>query len=342
MKKFIQDQFVAKFISKFRPYCKDKMIVTKPGDDGTAMIDLGERLLLITTDFINATPLMITLGVGGYFDLGVLLVSSNLSDLYGAGGCPFGILLAVMFPRNVSDKDVDSFISGVEFYAKKYNVKIVGGDTKAGEKLALNATAFGFASYDEVHPENGARVGDIIAVTGFLGSCSAATFYFSQKRRNKRFAEFCTKALTRPELPWEVSEEIRKRKIGHGGIDISDGLGGDLLKLSKQSKVGIEIEAELIPIHTTVRELAEYYNVNSLEFAFGLGGDWQLIVTLEEADYERLRNKGFQITKIGKVIEKGCRLNYKGKKIKLPAFAHKDFRFNNLVEEFKDVIGQRF
>src|SRR5687768_11989743 len=65
------------------------------GMDDCAVLRWGNELLVLSTDYLNARPIALELGVGTLWDLGRLVVAANLSDLCGSGAQPVALLIAV-------------------------------------------------------------------------------------------------------------------------------------------------------------------------------------------------------------------------------------------------------
>ena len=99
-------------------------------------------------------------------DIAWKLVAVNLSDLAAKGAEPVGILLG----HTLGDGD-DRFLEGLHEVLTHYGVKLLGGDTVAGDGArTLGCTAIGRATHRPVPARRGARSGDAIYVTGPVGA----------------------------------------------------------------------------------------------------------------------------------------------------------------------------
>ena len=85
-------------------------ILTNINDDDCAVMKFGDRYLVITTDFLNANPISVELGIASNYDLGRLLVLSNLSDLCGSGAKPFAMLTGITMKKYESENNFKELI----------------------------------------------------------------------------------------------------------------------------------------------------------------------------------------------------------------------------------------
>jgi thiamine-monophosphate kinase len=81
-------------------------------------------------------------------------------------------------------------------------------------------------------------------------------------------------------------------------IDISDGLSTDLAHICEESRVGAEIEEELIPRAVIGKPAQEV----DLRFALHGGEDYELLFTVPEGRRIPARIAGVAVTKIGRIV----------------------------------------
>ncbi|OHE85516.1 MAG: thiamine-monophosphate kinase, partial [Verrucomicrobia bacterium RIFCSPLOWO2_12_FULL_64_8] len=137
------------------------------GDD-CAVVRAGRRPLLVTTD-----PVI----YGRHFDdavtpgaVGAKLLKRNLSDIAAMGGRPTAAVVSLALDPRVSQCWLEQFHRGLAACARRFRVKIVGGDVAQADRvLGAFLTLFGEAGGPRVVPRAGARIGDWIYVTGRLG-----------------------------------------------------------------------------------------------------------------------------------------------------------------------------
>jgi thiamine-monophosphate kinase len=73
-------------------------------------------------------------------------------------------------------------------------------------------------------------------------------------------------------------------------IDISDGLASELLHLSNNSKLGVKIFEDKVPIDHTAFETAIEFNIDPITTVLNGGEDYELLFTITPTDYEKLKN----------------------------------------------------
>ena len=72
-------------------------------------------------------------------------------------------------------------------------------------------------------------------------------------------------------------------------IDISDGLGSEILHICKGSKLGCRIYEEKIPIDPTTINMAGVFNIGPMTAALNGGEDYELLFTIDQKDFEKVR-----------------------------------------------------
>jgi thiamine-monophosphate kinase len=85
-------------------------------------------------------------------------------------------------------------------------------------------------------------------------------------------------------------------------IDISDGLSSEILHLCKNSGVGCNLFEEKVPLDLQTKQMAEELNMNPLVAALNGGEDYELLFTIAQTDYDKIKNDP-DITIIGHMIE---------------------------------------
>ncbi|MFZ5495284.1 MAG: thiamine-phosphate kinase [Verrucomicrobiota bacterium] len=239
------------------------------GDD-CAVIPPTRRHQLVTTDPVIH---------GRHFDdtvppraVGAKLLKRNLSDIAAMGGRPVAAVVSLALAPETDIAWLRGFYLGLAATARKFRVKIVGGDvTQApagffGAFLALHGESTG----SRVIPRTGARAGDHVLVTGRLGG-SLRGHHF---RFTPRLAEGAWLAA-RPEVV--------------AMMDVSDGLANDLEALTTDG-LAAALRAEAVPVSSAARQLARRSGRTPLAHALGDGEDYELLVVVRaRTNLERLR-----------------------------------------------------
>lgn len=322
-------------------------VVSQIGIDDSAILELNKKeYLIISIDAISSRPLAYTLGLIGPRELGHYVVYANISDIASNCAKPLGLMLLMGIPPDYSKKELKELILGIKEACKEHGTCILGGDTKYTQKLQLAGTALGVAKKNELTTRYGAKPGDIIVVTGYIGTFTAAGYAFIKKiNLPSKIKKVFLNALKYPKASLEESRLIARFKMGHGGIDISDGLLADLYKLTQESGVGAVIYEQKIPIHPAVREFSEIVKIDPLKFAFGIGGDWKCIFTVDPLKWRKIKTfskkQNMNLFEIGEITKdkKIKLLTSKGCLVPLECRGHiDDFRYENFEEEIIELV----
>jgi thiamine-monophosphate kinase len=108
----------------------------------------------------------------------------------------------------------------------------------------------------------------------------------------------------KPEARIDIVKKLKELKIiPTSMIDISDGLSSEALHLSKSSAIGLQIYEDKIPLDITAINLGEELNLNPVLCALNGGEDYELLLTINQKDYEKLK-ADVDFTIIGHISDK--------------------------------------
>jgi thiamine-monophosphate kinase len=250
------------------------------GDD-TAYIPWGKDYLLATTD---ATTIRTHYPWHSPEAWGWYCAAVNLSDIASKGGEPMGLLLSLLLPRETDVTTVEGIMKGAKKCCARYGTKVAGGDTKEGREICLIGSAFGRVPQDEFMPRNGARPGDILALTGTVGA-AAAGFIALQEGVSGRGLRGEERRLLVP-LPriFEGRAAARTRAV-HACTDLSDGLAASVHQLCRPSGVGAVIDWKDVPVSGALEKRGRADE----EWAFHFGGDFELLMAVPPGRFESVR-----------------------------------------------------
>lgn len=160
--------------------------------------------------------------------IGHKTLAVNLSDLAAMGAEPLGFTLALAVP-DVRPDWLEAFSSGLLALADRHRCPLVGGDTTRGP-LCLSVTVFGSVPSTGALRRDGARAGDDIWVSGWLGAAAHAV------RCRQLGREAMPAAAERLDWPRpRLALGLALRGLAGSAIDLSDGLAGDLAHVLKAS-----------------------------------------------------------------------------------------------------------
>ena len=205
-----------------------------------------------------------------------------LSDFAAASAVPRFALITLIAPQEIEVAWVRELYRGLRKAADHFDVSIVGGETSSTPgPLAVSVSVIGFVERNRAVSRRGGRPGDDLFVTGRLGG--------ALKRKHLNF------------LP-RIAESrwLTKNFFIHAMMDLSDGLGADLPRLARASKVGFNIDMENLPV-------ARAANVRA---AISEGEDYELLFAISPRDgirlsrAWRLKFSKLSLTRIGSLTRK--------------------------------------
>ena len=272
------------------------------GDDA-AVIDLGNEVLLLTTD-------MLTEGIDfdlSYFPLkhlGYKAIVRGVNDILAMNGRPEQIVVALGISAKITVEALDALYEGMETACKELGVDLVGGDTTASMNgLIITISAVGRAAKDEVVYRSGAKEHDLICITSNLGAAYMGLHLLEREKRvlkdianpEPQFAgfEYLLERYLKPRARVNVLKALADEGIHPTSmIDLSDGLASDLRQICLASQCGARIYLERIPIARQTSELAEQMHIDPVVAALNGGEDHELMFTVPLAMQEKIMALG--------------------------------------------------
>jgi thiamine-monophosphate kinase len=255
-----------------------KRVVRGPGDD-CAVVETHARrnLLVLKTDCVVAGVHF--LPTANALDVGWKAMARPLSDFAATSAVPQFALITLIAPGQTSVEWVERLYRGLGRAAKRFKVSIVGGETSSTPgPVVISVTVVGFVERDRCLSRRGAKVGDDLFVTGRLGG--------AVKQKHLHF------------IPRIVESRWLTRNFPiHAMMDLSDGLGADLPRFAKASRVGFVVEIENLPLARRVK----------IDDAISEGEDYELLFAISPRERTRLQRewrKKFRklpLTRIGRL-----------------------------------------
>lgn len=276
--------------------------LTAAGDDA-AVIDLGDRVMLLTTD-------MLTEGIDfdlSYFPLkhlGYKAVVRGINDILAMNAKPEQLVVSLGVSAKISVEALDTLYEGMECAANELGVDIVGGDTTASMNgLVINISAVGFARKEDVVYRAGAREHDLICITSNLGAAYMGLHLLEREKRvlkdidnpEPKFEgyEYLLERYLKPRARVNVLDALREEGIRPTAmIDLSDGLASDLRQICRSSQCGARIYLERIPIARQTSDLAEEMHIDPVIAALNGGEDHELLFTVPLEKQEAVMRLG--------------------------------------------------
>jgi thiamine-monophosphate kinase len=259
----------------------NREVILGAGDD-CAIVKSGnsDKLQLLKTDClveeIHFTKKMPPESVGWK------AMARPLSDFAAMSGVPQFGLVTLVVPSRTTVAWVKKLYRGIGKAARAFGVAVVGGETSRTEGPAvISITVMGFVEKGRWVGRAGGKVNDEIFVTGRLGgSIRGGHLKFVPRIAESRW----------------LTQNFRI----HAMMDLSDGLGADLPRLARASKVGFEIDPKKLPLNPgcTIRQ------------AISDGEDYELLFALAPKDSRLLPSRwarkfpNLSLTRIGRFNRK--------------------------------------
>ena len=249
----------------------ERQVVVGPGDDAAAW-RVDDSTLLATTDTMVQGVHFAT--GSNWSQLGWKSLAANLSDIAAMGGVPQYALVSLSLPGDTEVDDVVQLCQGMMAMADRFKVAVVGGNVTRAPVVVVTLTVVGQAQAEGILTRSAAVPGDLIAVTGYLGSSAAGLkmiggcLEFPEEIR-----DHIGRAHLQP-VPRIAEGQLLVKQGVRAAIDISDGLISDLGHLCRASAVGAVIRSDQLPIHPGMREA---FPQEALELALTGGEDYELL-----------------------------------------------------------------
>jgi len=275
-----------------------KNTVVGAGEDDCAVLDAGgDNYLLATTDMLHRKTDFPEQMSG--WQIGWMSAAVNLSDLASKGAKPLGVLMAVGIPPDTELDFLDEIIKGMDDCTRIYGTQVIGGDTDSHEELTITGTALGLVNKDLLIKRQGANPGDLVCVTGNLGTAGAALILL---QKSIDVDQHVLKALFEPQPRINEGMALAKTHAVTSMMDISDGLALSLHDIAKASCVGFKIYEDRLPVLPYVRSLLKEDEL--LEATVFTGGDFELLFTVDPGKINEAKS-ACPFTVIGEVIRAG-------------------------------------
>ena len=291
----------------------NKSTITGIGDDAAILNFKGESVV-VTTDFLVE---------GVHFDLsymplkhlGYKAVVVNLSDVYAMNAMASQITVSIAVSNRFTLEAMEALYQGIQTAAKTYGVDVVGGDTTSSiSGMTLSVSAIGHVKASKVVKRNGAKSNDLLVISGDIGAAylglqvlerEKEVFKVNPKNQPEleRYSYIIERQL-KPEARKDIVTLLNDLKVQPTSmIDISDGLSSEIIHLCKQSGVGCDLYEEKIPLDPQVISTCEEFNIDSTTIALSGGEDYELLMTISQADYPKIKANP-NLTVIGHMTEK--------------------------------------
>ncbi len=224
----------------------------------------------------------------------------SISDIAACGGVPKYAVVALGMPKHMPVKEIDCLTKGLFGLSKEYRINIVGGDISRSTKLLIDVSMLGVVEKKNLCLRSGAKVGDIIMVTGAFGGLISQGKHLKFTPRLK-----------------EARYLVSHFKI-NSMIDVSDGLAQDLGHILEQSSVGAVLYEKLIPLSK---------GAGLVNDALCSGEEFELLFTVSRDQANKIiKNKRYCFSIIGEIMPKAFGLRLVNRKFEYAPVKTKGYR----------------
>lgn len=241
----------------------------------------------------------------------------NVSDLAAKGATPLGWMLSLALPADWRVEDLEALAGGFAADQAAFGFSLLGGDTiRSPDGLVLSITVIGSVPKGRMVRRAVARPGDRLFVSGTLGDAALGLLARTEPERARAWRLDAADAdhLARRYLLPEPRLALAPALLAHAGaaMDLSDGLGLDLARMTRASGVGARFAVDRLPLSPAGRAVLAA-EPGLIERIVGGGDDYEILAAVPLAAVEAFAAAadaaGVAVTEIGVVTdETGLRL----------------------------------
>lgn len=282
------------------------------GDDA-AVLEYADKQVVVTTDLL-VEGIHFNLMYVPMRHLGYKSVMVNLSDVFAMNAYPRQITVSLAISGKFSVEALEELYQGIQMACDKYQVDLIGGDTTSSlTGLLISVTAIGEVEKGKAVYRSGAKVNDLICVSGDLGGAYMGLQLL--ERENEVFKvdpkmqpqfqgyDYILGRQLKPEARGDIIDALGSLNVQPTAmIDISDGLSSELMHICKASKVGCHVYEDRIPLDFQTKKFAEELHINPLVAALNGGEDYELLFTVPLTDHDKVKHDP-DITVIGHIVD---------------------------------------
>ena len=297
------------------------------GDDVSALAFSGEVAVLKTDMLVGRTDVPRGMSLWQAARKAVVM---NVSDFAAKGAEPKAAVVSLGLPKRLVQRDFEEIAQGLNAGAREYGAYVVGGDTGEASDLVISVSLFGSAEKGSLVLRSGARVGDVVAVTGFFGKSAAGLrLLLEGSIVSAGLREVLVSSVCMPVARLKEGLALQRSGAVTAAIDSSDGLAWSLHELAKLSGVGFLLSS--LPVANEVRQFAELCGLDACELALYGGEEYELVVTVDPQKWREaeiaVEAVGGTLLPIGKATrDKRILLDVDGKKRAVEARGYEHFK----------------
>ncbi len=275
------------------------------GEDAAA-IDLGDRLLVTTTDPITfATDL-----IGWY------AVHINANDVAAMGAAPRWFLATLLLPESAEESDIGPIFDQIADSCREVGATPIGGHTEVTigiDRPIVVASMLGEVARNKLLTSGGAQPGDLVMLAGPIAIEGTALLAREAGETLRTLGVSRDSVASAQRLLLDPGISVVPAARAAAGVEgvtamhdpTEGGLATGLRELALASGVGLEIDEDRIPVLALTHEVCAALDLDPL----GLIASGSLLVSLRPSAREmllgELTSAGIQAAVIGLVVPGG-------------------------------------
>ena len=286
--------------------CRPGNLIHGIGDDTAVFSPEPGQEMLVTCDSM----------VEGYhylkghitpYEIGKRAMVMNISDIGAMGGKPLYALVNAGLTHSESVRNIEELYRGLISELEPFGASIIGGNiTKVSGSRIIDITLIGSVKKESMVLRSGAGVGDSIMVTGWPGRSAAGYWLVSNGISESVQNEILVDAYVRPQHRAKEGYAIAESGKITSMIDLSDGLSSDLSHICEKSKVGAELQEDMLPSCEAMDLLSGVQGMGVCDFILGASDDYELLFTCLPKDRQEITAilSGFDchVSHIGNIV----------------------------------------
>jgi len=293
---------------------KSDGLIVPIGDDAAVLDIPQDRQIVITTDAL-IEGVHFRRDWSDPYSIGWKAAAVNLSDVAAMGADPNFTFVSLALPAEETVEWLERLYDGLCDCLNRYGSRLAGGDTNAGGAGAvISVTQMGTVPRGKALTRAGAKIGDVLLVSGTLGDAAAGLALLTQCGvvSAEKISHGAVQAHRRPQPRIVAGRAARETGLVHAAMDVSDGLAGDVPKLCAAAGLGAKINAVALPLSEAVQAAAKELDQAVLDLALDGGEDFGLLLAVAPGNVEAVRAAvaatGTVLTPIGEVVRAGFHL----------------------------------
>ena len=201
----------------------------------------------------------------------------------------------------------------------KWIISAPADTTSSTSGLTISITAIGHLNGKDLVERNGAKVNDLLVISGDIGGAYLGLQVLQREKEvfkvNPNLQpdldkySYIIQRQLKPEARKDIIQTLKDLNVKPTSmIDVSDGLSSEIIHLCSQSSVGCELYEDKIPLDPVVISTCEEFNLDSTTIALSGGEDYELLMTIRQGDFEKIKGNP-NLTIIGYIADEKTGIN---------------------------------